>query len=91
MWDGQVEVFIGGGFGRGRTLGRRPTNRVQGGDDGGRSQGVDRRDPEQEEPEIKSSGEISHINICIDSKETTKRQRCPGNIQSSTQLLSDGA
>lgn len=37
--------------------------------------------------QIKSSREISHINICIDSKETARRQRCLGNIQSSPQLL----
>ncbi len=40
----------GGSSGGGRTPGRGPANRVQVGDEGGRSQGGDMRDPEQEEP-----------------------------------------
>ncbi len=49
---GRQADITGGGLGRGRveTTGRRTTNRVQGGSDGGRSQNGDRKGLEQEEP-----------------------------------------
>ncbi len=46
---GRQAKNTGGGSDEGWTPGRRTTNRSQGGDDGGRSQGKDRRDLEQEE------------------------------------------
>ncbi|KAI2642999.1 Collagen alpha-5(VI) chain [Labeo rohita] len=55
--DNKMYKVLGGGFGGGRTPGRRAKDGVQGddgifhgGDDGGRSQGGDRRGLEQEEP-----------------------------------------
>ncbi len=47
MGRGEWEI---GGSGGGRIPGRGPAHRVQGGDEGGRSQGRDMRDPEQKEP-----------------------------------------
>ncbi len=58
-WQEGRQIVLVEGSGGGRTPWRRTTNRVQGGDyggrsqgesDGGRSQGEDRRDLEQEEP-----------------------------------------
>ncbi len=49
--EGGTGATLGEGSGGGRTPGRGPADRVQGGDEGGRSQGGDRRDLEHVVPD----------------------------------------
>ncbi len=54
--EGGMGGNYGGGSGGGQTPGRGPANRVQGGDERGRSQGGDMRDPEKEEEPWRRNG-----------------------------------